>query len=335
MKEQVSEYEFKSLFEKANQRSDQVADFKFHEFKQSEVYDLEEKNNMLRIERNDALKNSFSIAPVVKEHRGINKQEHEEREQIIEEEITKRLKKIQRQAYDEGRAEGIKAGKEEIFQQMSHECEQKLELFTEMIRNVLTTQSELIQKEKLAVYRTIRNLTKWIIIGELKQDEGYIARLLEKLIEELQVKNNLLVKVDPNSFETMPEILEQVEKTLGKLDQVRVEQDYDIAGPGIIIDSDNGIINGTLKEQFASLDALFAKVGIESEPEENEGLFKSLSINEESSSHEILNTESEGPIHVESEASSEENQESSELDLSDEGEELDHSDDEDKGEDDS
>ena len=63
----------------------------------------------------------------------------------------------------------------------------------------------------------------------------------------------------------MPEVLDHLHEKLGELENVRVEVDYDIEGPGIILESQNGIINGTLKEQFNSLDKLFKTVGLEND----------------------------------------------------------------------
>jgi flagellar assembly protein FliH len=299
MKEQVTDYVFKSLFKEATKEG--VSEFNFHEFTDRELYDIPEKQNTLRIERKAALESSFSIAPVVREHRGINRQEEEEREKTIEDEICKRLKKIKDEAYLKGHQEGIEDGKKEVYEQMRLECEQKIERFSGMLNQVIATQSDLVAQEKVAIYRTIRSLTKWVILKELKDDGEYIERLLAKLIEELQVNSNLLIQVDPKSFEQMPEVLGHLEKSLGKLEQVRVELDYDIAGPGIIIDSDNGIINGTLQEQFNSLDNLFSKVGIEGESSEHENLFQRLSINEENYDNdtEAAHVKTSEPVNTE------------------------------------
>ena len=60
----------------------------------------------------------------------------------------------------------------------------------------------------------------------------------------------------------MPVVLETVQKKLGELSNVRLEIDYDIKGPGIILASDNGIINATLTEQLNNLDKLFETIDL-------------------------------------------------------------------------
>ncbi|MGB0454587.1 MAG: hypothetical protein ACPGJV_12840, partial [Bacteriovoracaceae bacterium] len=58
------------------------------------------------------------------------------------------------------------------------------------------------------------------------------------------------------------------EAKLGKFTNTRVEVDYDIKDQGMVIESANGIVNGSLKQQFKNLDKLFESVGIKPSEEE-------------------------------------------------------------------
>ena len=109
----------------------------------------------------------------------------------------------------------------------------------------------------------MKNLTKWITLKELENDGKYLERLMEKLLLEIQSRSNLLIQVNMNDFQKMPEVLEVVQSKLGELKNVRVEVDPAILTRGIILESDNGIINATMEEQFKSLDKLFEEVLID------------------------------------------------------------------------
>ena len=101
-------------------------------------------------------------------------------------------------------------------------------------------------------------------LKELSSDEEYIERLLERLIQEIETKDNLLIQVNKTKFDAMPEVLERVEERIGALKNVRVEIDYDIENEnGIIIESANGIINGSMEQQLRSLDKLFTSIGLD------------------------------------------------------------------------
>lgn len=274
LKDKIRNYEFEPLFDNSTTKEG-LSSFEFKPLRKDQVLDIQEHEKVIKAERMIAQESGFEIAPIVKEHRGINRQQDLERQRLIQEEVEKQLIRIQDQAYKEGFEKGLKDGQEEVFAQTRAEVEQKLESLTEMIGEVLKTQYELIAAEKMTVYRTIRNLTKWVILRELKDDGEYVIRLLEKLMSELQVKSNVLIQIDAKTFEDKPDILEVLQEKLGELNNIRVEVDYDIEGPGIVVESENGIINGSLKEQFYNLSRLFESVGLEAD--ENDGISEVLS----------------------------------------------------------
>ena len=55
-------------------------------------------------------------------------------------------------------------------------------------------------------------------------------------------------------------VLEAVQKKMGGLHNVRTEINHDLEGPGLILECENGIINGSFNEQMKGLDKLFEGV---------------------------------------------------------------------------
>ena len=274
IKNEVKDYKFEPLVSGGNAEPDFVPqDFNFEPLDREKIIDVEKHEKLVKLQRSIAKENNFEISPIVREHRGINRQEELERERRIREEVEKRLVKIEKEAYQKGYEEGLVSAQEEVFNQTRAETEEKLSHLTNLISEVLNARHEILHKERQSVYELIRHVSKWIVLRELKDDGEYIVRLLSKLVTEMQTKSNVLVQVDKKSFETMPDILEHVERGVGKLENVRLEVEYDIDGPGIILESENGIINGTLKEQMKSLDKLFKSVGLEPEQTTEEGFY--------------------------------------------------------------
>jgi flagellar assembly protein FliH len=259
----VLEYEFQSF----NDVSSDANEVKTFEFKPISKLDFNKSNEdfqkVIKVERTHAKANSFKINPIVEKHRGLKEQEDFEYEQQVQAEVEKRVRLIQEEAYKAGFDEGVNSGREEIFDEMRNVVDQKLDSFSEMVHTVLKTQEELISKQQKEVYVLVRNLTKWIILRELKNDGTYVERLLEKLLLEMQTRNNLLIQVNQNDFSDMPEVLTHIEKRLGEIKNVRIEIDAQIESKGMIVESENGILNATLEEQFKNLDKLFEDVIVE------------------------------------------------------------------------
>lgn len=261
--QEIQDYSFPE-FSGATNAGPGAKEFLFRELANVQAKEPE-RAKVIKAEREHAEKSGFSISPIVREYRGISRQEVEERERRIEDEVQKRVELIRAQAAQEGYQEGVEQGREEVFHQTRVMTEEKLAHLTNLIETLLAEKEELLAKEKNEVYQLVRNLTKWVILRELNDDGKYLQRLLEKLIVEMGTKQNLLIQVNRAQFESMPEVLEVVEAKLGQLKNVRVENDQSVSNNGFVVESENGIINGTLEEQFAQLDRLFETVGLESD----------------------------------------------------------------------
>jgi flagellar assembly protein FliH len=257
---EVTEYQFHS-FSEVEEGSESVKLFEFKPLlSAAQTVEKSEFQRIIKNERENAKSSQFKVNPIVEKFRGLRDQEDREYEDRVEEEVKRRVQEIQDEAFKNGFDEGVNQGREEVFIQMRNSVDQKLENFSQMVTAVLSTQEEILAKQKTEMYHLLRNLSKWIVLRELQDDGKYIERLLEKLLLEMQVRHNLLIQVNPEDFSNMPEILEHVQGRLGEMKNVRIEIDSSVTTRGIIVESENGIINATMEEQFKSLDKLFEDV---------------------------------------------------------------------------
>jgi flagellar assembly protein FliH len=256
----IQDYKFMS-FTDVEDEADSVKLFEFKPLlSAAQTVEKSEFQKVIRVEREQAKNSNFKVNPITEKYRGLRDQETREYEDRVEEEVKKRVEQIQEEAFKAGFEEGVKQGREEIFDQMRNSVDQKLEDVSQMVTNVLKTYEEIFINQKVEMYQLIKNLTKWIVLRELNEDGKYIERLLERLLLEIQARNNLLIQVNANDFTAMPEVLEHVQKKLGELKNVRIEIDHSVHPQGLIVESENGIINATMEEQFKSLDKLFEEV---------------------------------------------------------------------------
>ncbi len=215
----------------------------------------------IRAERDNEAATAFSIDNMVKEHRGLNRQAAEDYEQAVAAEVAKRVEALKEQAYDEGFQKGLAEGEEKAYGEATTKFEAEIDNCAEKIARLQEDAADILAKSKDDAYRMVRNLTKWVILKEV-DEKYYLARLLEKLIHEINSKTNLVLHVNQESFGYIPEIIKIVERKVGKLTNVRVEADLDMKENGIMLESENTIIDGSLKAQFESIDKLFLSVGL-------------------------------------------------------------------------
>lgn len=257
---EVSDYQFIDL--KGVPLNESTSLYEFEDINNVSPAEAEEHEKTIKIERDHATRTNFKVAPIVKEHRGMIRQEENERESQIQNEVSRRLLLIEEEAYKKGFARGQEDGRQEVYRETQAATDEKLESLNGMISELLSVKAEMLKEQRQQVYEAVKTLTKWVILKELKEDGEYVERLLEKLILEMQTKSNLLIHVNQSSFESMPEVLEHMQQRLGELTNVRVEVDHGEDLPGVVLQSENGILNGRMGVQFKNLDKLFSNVGI-------------------------------------------------------------------------
>ncbi len=213
----------------------------------------------IRSERKYAQKNNFKIDDTVRDYRGLSRQEQNDLEQKIQAEVKRRLDAAYEDAYKEGLEKGKAEGKEIAIQELHQAMGQKVEDFGQVIAQVQGQSDKIMERNKSEVYEFIKRFTKWIVLKEINE-KVYLETLLEKLLLELNARKNLIVKVGKANFAQMPEVIQTVEARLGQLSNVRIEIVPEISYPGIILETENGLIDGSMEGVFANIDKIFAQV---------------------------------------------------------------------------
>lgn len=216
-------------------------------------------SDTIRAERQFEKKNNFKIDSVVRQSRGLNSQEESDIEARIQAEVQKRVEKIYQDAYQEG----LEKGKEEAYahahQDFDSASASKIEQLAMAIESLGSHFEEVQQKNRKQIYDFVKKFTKWIVLKEI-DEQLYLEKLFEKLLLELNARQNLIIKVDPQHFKEMPEVIKAVESRLGQLKNVRVELASELEHPGIILESENGIIDGSVEGIFQVIDKVFDSV---------------------------------------------------------------------------
>jgi len=255
-KTQISKYNFLPFSAQEDTSKEKTSNWEFKKFES--LSDISKKQ--LNIENDIAESSGFLIEKSVTELRGISEVRRENKENEIELKVAGKIKEIEKDAFEKGYQDGVDKATEAINEKLNFEVEQKISNLEDLITGLQANYSTIIENQKKEIYQMINSLTKWVILRELSDDGNYLNRLLEKLILELGTKSNILIQVNKSDFEKMGDVLEKVESTVGKLNNARVEVDYDNNNHGMVLESENGIIQGTLDDQFVGIDKLFSTV---------------------------------------------------------------------------
>ncbi len=266
----IQSYHFET-FAGSDDPNEEQREFEIKELSQSSILKRPEKIIKLEEELKRSESTGFKISPIVREHRGHKEFEISKSKASFEAKVDVRVNQLKDQAYKRGYEDGFQQGRVDSIEKLKETSEEKIARLVESISTAISHQQVLLDNQKKEVYRLVRDLTKWFIIRELKEDSTYLERLLEKLVYELGEKSNLIIHINQEQFEDMPEVLEKVQEKIGELNNVRTVINYDLGVNGIRVESENGIILADLKEQFKVFDKLFEGVGVITESEEDDG----------------------------------------------------------------
>lgn len=236
--------------------------FKAFEFKTLDGVSVNSVNTSeeeIRSERKYAQKNSFKVDSTVSDHRGLSRQEQNDLEQKIQQEVQRRLDAAYDMAVKEGFEKGREEGKAQALNEFHAAMGEKVEDFGQVIAQVQGQSEKIMNANRAEIFEFVKRFTKWIVLKEI-DEKKYLEALLEKLILELNARKNLIIKVGRQNFSQMPEVIQAVEARLGHLSNVRVEIVPEINHPGIVLESENGLIDGSLEGVFQNIDKIFEQI---------------------------------------------------------------------------
>lgn len=233
--------------------------FSFKELNGKSLNSTKATDTDVRKERNFERKHNFKIDDVVRDSRGLSSQEDADVEQMIHGEVERRLKMVYQDAYNEGLERGRTEGKDAAEAQHHQELSHKIEEFGLVIAGLQAQGQQLMEQSRTEIYEFVKRFTKWIVLKEINE-KIYLEQLLEKLILELNARKNIIIKVGRSSFNQMPDVIKTVEARLGNLQNVRIEIVPEIKHPGIILEAENGLIDGSMEGVFKNIDRIFEQM---------------------------------------------------------------------------
>lgn len=258
-KNEIKPFEFMNLVSDHVVTHTPFKPFEFENLKNEVQQETKEKQEQIKSEREFAQKNNFQIDDIVRDSRGLLLQEKNELEKRIQSEVDKKIEDAFKKAYDEGLAKGREEGFNEAKNQYLSEVEQKVSDLNLILEQVNSQTHHVIDNNRSDIYEFIKRFTKWIILKEI-DPKIYLEGLLEKLVLELNSRKNIIVKVGKDNFSEMPEVISAVEAKLGQLSNLRIEIVPEVNYPGIILESENGLIDGSLEGVFQNIDKIFEQV---------------------------------------------------------------------------
>ena len=164
---EIKPFQFSDLQSTHVVQQTQLKPFEFKTLQGESISDINVSEEDIRTERKFAKKNNFKIDDIVRDYRGLSRQEQNDLEQRIQEEVKRRLDAAYEEAYKEGIERGQNEGREAAQNEFQETLLKRIEDLDEVIAKVNSQSDKILENNKQEVYEFIKRFTKWILLKEI------------------------------------------------------------------------------------------------------------------------------------------------------------------------
>ncbi|OFZ78285.1 MAG: hypothetical protein A2583_02405 [Bdellovibrionales bacterium RIFOXYD1_FULL_53_11] len=239
----------------------QICDYKMHKLQQAGEHDYKSiKARFGPLAATDPDKHArtagdskFKINPLMKNALSIE----DEEKRVVEERVQARVNELaeatRQAAHQEGHEAGFKKGQEDAFRKFKEDGAASLKTFEKFVQEAEGLKAEIFKANERFLVETIFRIGRMLFLKELAADKEYVTRLARDLIEKTGVRENITVRVSPEDFKTAAKLREDLDKQLGGLRNLNIEESESIRGGGCEIETEWSAIDAGIEKQLAGI----------------------------------------------------------------------------------
>lgn len=195
----------------------------------------------------------FQLHPESKRLLGVDREERNHLEGIIQQEVEQRLETFRVDAYQEGFSAGMADGKREAEQKAKESMEPMLKSIESLLLNFEGLKQEIYSANEKVLIDAIFTIAKEVTLSELKTDTAYLKRLCGLLVEKLGVKDSVKIKVARSDLAKLDELKEFLKAQWPELKNLQIEATDEIELGGCKVETDLIKVNATVENQFKAI----------------------------------------------------------------------------------
>ena len=182
----------------------------------------------------------------------IIKKKKEEEKNIISDAYTK-ANEILENAKQEGYNEGLATGEEKGF----NEIDSLIEEAKTIKENMLAEKESMAKSLEKEIVDLIISSTKKILDYELEKNHSLLLNLVEKGIEKCTYTEKLVIRVNPNDYQVIDSSKNKIYMMTEGIRTIEVVNDPGLEDGSIIIETESGTVNASLKTQIDQIENIF------------------------------------------------------------------------------
>ena len=152
---------------------------------------------------------------------------------------------------------GLAEGKDQARAQMDKELAKQSEALAEALNAIREGGAALWDKHRQDIVTLTRLAVEKVLrIETSKAKEEILAGLLDQALETIDSQRDLVVRVHPDDEKLLEDLLGRAKTNHPALEQWRIKADPDLAQGGLILESDQGMVDNTLEKRRQSIEPI-------------------------------------------------------------------------------
>lgn len=195
----------------------------------------------------------FSMHPDAKKSLGVEAEEKSHLEELVSSAVEARLIQVREKAYEEGFAQGREDGKKSAEEDFLVALQPQFEKFVALLNELNACKQEVYLANEQMLIQLIFEISRNVLIGELKTDRDYVKRLTAEIVDKLGAKEQIRLKLSRKDYENVEQLREFLKIEFPDLKNLQVEASDDIVLGGIKVETDLSRINASVEAQFKAI----------------------------------------------------------------------------------
>lgn len=195
----------------------------------------------------------FSLSPIVRKTLSVEEEENRVIEERLKDRITALAEEVKGKAYQEGFQKGSTEGYAKAYQEFKKEGAERLSRFESLLKQAEEAKFTIFKANERFLVELVYRIARLVIHKDIEKDHEFLNRLVLSLLNRINVKENVTVRIHPNDAQTMVKLRKDIETEMEGLKNLKIEISQKVKSGGCIIETDWNIVDASLDTQLEGI----------------------------------------------------------------------------------
>lgn len=198
---------------------------------------------------------SFKLNPDARRLLGVEEEEKSQYSEVVRQEVEKQISVLAEQAQKEGYEAGFKAGHEEANLEVVSQSKIHFDRLEALFLALDGIKDEMYRVNEKILVDLVFQISRSILLKELKVDREYVVRLASSIIERLGVRDHVKIKVNKEDLQEVNVLKERIQARVGELRNLQILESDEVVIGGCKVESELAAVDATIENQLTAMEA--------------------------------------------------------------------------------